>query len=518
MSTPAAEPAEAAEAAEAMEPTEPAEAADARDPPPAGGAPRAAGREAPEDAAGRDTPKDAAGRDAPRKAVRRRAVLRDALLRPLLLPAVLATVGVLLGQWLPLADHIEDPGYSYLTGGLLAVGLYGSAYGIARPQARRDLGRILVAVTFGVLLKAALIAGVLALAHPDRPEYLVLAVAMAQIDPLSVAALMERREMSPRAKSLLAAWASFDDPVTTILVVYAGALVLDGAESVGAGGAAYGATLPLNLALVLLAAALWAALRGRAPMVGSGTRGAPTTTAAAPAAGVAPTAATASIAGGVPTTAADSSDDKLPTTANFSADEAPTTAAGSEAGRLRTAAQTTALLALLALATWQFLMLGLAVTALFFRPALGRLLGRATSLSLLVATLLLGMLLTQGVHPGTGVLLGATTFLAQTAVASVITRGFDRRDRLALAVSQQNGITAIILALLLQPLLPEAVAIIAPAIITVNALHAAATGLLALSARGRAGTPAPGPGAPPQDECLAEPSPAPRHGRESRSL
>ncbi|WFB08480.1 hypothetical protein LRS74_16580 [Streptomyces sp. LX-29] len=486
MSTPAAEPAEA------------------RDPPPAWSAPRDAGRDAPRDAlwdAGQDAPRDAprdagqdtAGRDAPRKPARRRAVLRDALLRPLLLPAALAALGVLLGQWLPLADHIEDPGYTYLTGGLLAVGLYGSAYGIARPQARRDLGRILVAVTFGVLLKAALIAGVLTLAHPDRPEYLVLAVAMAQIDPLSVAALMERREMSPRAKSLLAAWASFDDPVTTILVVYAGALVLDGAESVGAGSAAYGATLPLNLALVLLAAALWAALRGRAPAGES-------------APGGAPTAATASAAGGAPASAADSSDDGVPTTA------------GSGTGRLRTAAQTTALLALLALATWQFLMLGLAVTALFFRPALSRLLGRATSLSLLVATLLLGMLLTQGVRLGTGVLLGATTFLAQMVVATVITRGFDRRDRLALAVSQQNGITAIILALLLQPLLPEAVAIIAPAIITVNALHAAATGLLALSARGRAGTPAPGPDAPPQDACLTEPSPTSRHGRRSRSL
>ncbi|NUR64455.1 MAG: hypothetical protein HOQ47_01735, partial [Streptomyces sp.] len=49
--------------------------------------------------------------------------------------------------------------------------------------------------------------------------------------------------------------------------------------------------------------------------------------------------------------------------------------------------------------------------------------------------------------------------------------GFPARDRVSLSLSQQNGITAIILALLLEPALPQAVAVIAPAILVVNLLH-----------------------------------------------
>ena len=51
-----------------------------------------------------------------------------------------------------------------------------------------------------------------------------------------------------------------------------------------------------------------------------------------------------------------------------------------------------------------------------------------------------------------------------------------RDDRVHLALGQQNGLTAIVLALALQPYLPSAVGIIAMAVLTVNALHLVTNG------------------------------------------
>ncbi|WTW99079.1 hypothetical protein OG216_39595 [Streptomycetaceae bacterium NBC_01309] len=337
----------------------------------------------------------------------------------LLLPAAIACLGLLCGQWVTVDVASESGGYAYVTHGLLAVGLYGSVHGISIPEARRDVRRIVVAVTFGVVLKAALIMAVLTAVFRNEPKYLVLAVAMAQIDPLSVSVLLENRDMSPRAKSLLAAWASFDDPVTTILVVLVSSMVFTdpggGMPDVGA----YVGTFGGNLALLLAAAVTWAAVRGRG------------SAAAGPAGGAA---------------------------------EEPVT-------RRRHVVQIIALVALLAVATWQFLMLGIALAALFFRPELGPWVRRTTNAALFVATFLLGLLLSAGIDITVGLVLGAATFAAQIVVAFFVSWGLPRGDRIALCLSQQNGITAIILALLLQPDLPEAVAIVAPAIATVNVLH-----------------------------------------------
>ena len=360
--------------------------------------------------------------------------LLDALLLPLLLPLAVAGVGWVAGQWLTVDVRTAGGAYAYLTYGLLAVGLYGSAYGITRPEVRADVYRIVVAITFGVAAKAAIVAGVLVLFFHGRPEYLVLAVAMAQIDPLSVSALLDNRDMSSRAKSLLSAWASFDDPVTTVLVVYMSAMVLKGAGGARSGTVAYASTLLLNLLLLAAAAAAWWALgrrrRGRTAAVG--------------------------------------------------ADLPPT--------RARGAVQSALLVAVMAVSVWRFLMLGLALSALFLRPPLERWIKRATNLALYVATFLLGVLLAQGVHLVVGIVLGCATFAAQIVVGAGVSWGLPRRDRWALCLSQQNGITAIILALLLQPLLPEAIGIIAPAILVVNVLHLTSNSLLAARSRRRDGS------------------------------
>ncbi|WP_369212865.1 hypothetical protein [Streptomyces flavofungini] len=343
------------------------------------------------------------------------------LLLTLVLPALIAGAGLLAGHVWPMEARADGTVYGYLSAALLAVGLYGSAGGVERPEHRGDVYRIVVAITFGVGVKAALIAAALWLAFRNQPEYLVLAVAMAQIDPLSVSAMLASRDMSPRAKSLLAAWASFDDPVTTVLVVILGSLVLTGAGGISSGATTYAQTLVGNAVLLVAAAGIWLLARQ------------------------------------------------------------PRSRRDEPVGTRRTAVQIAALLALLTAATWNFWMLGLAVSALFFRPRLGPWLGRATNAALWVATFLLGMLLAAGANFSVGIVLGCATFAAQIAVGAVVTLGFSARDRTSLCLSQQNGITAIILALLLEPRLPEAVAIIAPAILVVNVLHLGSNAALARS-------------------------------------
>ncbi|MFD0598765.1 cation:proton antiporter [Catellatospora coxensis] len=145
---------------------------------------------------------------------------------------------------------------------LLAVGLYSATYGIDLAQARTDKKIIVGAVTVGVVVKALLIGGLLALAW-QNPLFLLLGVAVAQIDPLSVAALMGDERMSTRARTVLAAWSSFDDPFTVVLAVYASAVA---ATSFGLGGSSasdsdplllYAADLAGNLAVAAVAWALW---------------------------------------------------------------------------------------------------------------------------------------------------------------------------------------------------------------------------------------------------------------------
>jgi hypothetical protein len=325
-------------------------------------------------------------------------------------PLQLRLLAVVLVAWLAadrlaLHDIATTPAYRYATSLLLAIGLYGSTFGIDRAMASQHKRLIFTAVTVGVLLKATLIGGVLFLITRD-PLFIVLGVAVAQIDPLSVAAIMDHEHRSPRVKSILAAWASFDDPVTVILVVYASAIATGsfglghtGAAAQGIGG--YGLDLALNLAFAAVAYLAWRALRS-----------APAWLAAL------------------------------------------------------------VLVGLAAVAVWQFLMLGVAIAGLFVRPAwLAPLVGRITTAALFVAGALLGILLVGGVNVGFGVLLGLMAFAAQVVAGALLSRGLARTDRLHLALAQQNGITAIILALRLEVTFAGVVAIVAPAILVTNAVH-----------------------------------------------
>ena len=298
--------------------------------------------------------------------------------------------------------------YLYATSVLLAIGLYGSTYGIDLAEAGRDRRLIITAVTVGVLLKAAIIGGVLFLATQD-PLFLLLGVAVAQIDPLSVATILGDNRMSDRAKAILASWASFDDPLTVVLVIYAAALATDAfglashcdTQSTVAGLVTYGVTVAANLALAGVAVAVWRLLKDR---------------------------------------------------------QRPLAYA--------------ILLALAAVAVWQFLMLGVAIAGLFIRPAwLASWVERLTQGALFVAGGLLGLLLVNGISIGYGILLGVMAFVAQVVVGLLLTRGLSRTDRVHLALAQQNGITAIILSLRLEAQFVGSVAVVAPAILVTNVLH-----------------------------------------------
>lgn len=349
-----------------------------------------------------------------------RNLARRVPLRVVLLALVFA--GWLLAELVNLHGIASSPGYLYATSLLLGIGLYGSTYGVDLAAAREHRRIIVTAVTVGVLVKAGLIIGVLYLITRD-PLFIVLGVAVAQIDPLSVATIMRDERMSPRVKAILASWASFDDPITVILAVYASAVATGSfglgrstaqEHGIGAGVAGYGIDLLLNLALAAAAYLAWRTLRGRPRLL-------------------------AAVLG-----------------------------------------------VLAAVAVWQFLMLAIAIAGLFVRPGVFEaLIPRITNGALLASGVLLGLLLVNGVSLTYGLLLGAMAFAAQVVVGTVLSRGLPRPDRVHLALAQQNGITAIILALRLEVQFVGVVAIVAPAIVVTNAIYFATNWLSDRRARRR---------------------------------
>ncbi|WP_147459952.1 hypothetical protein [Actinokineospora cianjurensis] len=246
----------------------------------------------------------------------------------------------------------------------------------------------------------------------------VLGVAVAQIDPLSVAATMDRR-MSERAKAILSAWAAFDDPVTVLLVVYFSAFALGTPGVLAAGLADFGTSLLLNAGYAVVVAGLWLLLRSRLP------------------------------------------------------------------GWLVLLAAPAAL----AVAATQGLMLGIALAGLVVRPFEGepraeKAVERILTGALLLAGVALGAVLAGVVGPGSlglllkGLLLGVAAFGAQMLVGSLIAIRLPRYDRWCLALSQQNGLTAIVLALLLEPNFPGTVTVVAPAIVVTYVLFTAGAHIL----------------------------------------
>ncbi|WFE38216.1 hypothetical protein [Micromonospora sp. WMMD998] len=353
-------------------------------------------------------------------------------MKPLARSAAVVAAG-LSGLLLAWAGHIrgleESPTYLLLAAVLLGVGLIGSTRDLSLADVRAHLSTVLLAVTVGVVLKAALIAAVMYLAFRD-PAVLVLGVAVAQIDPLAVAAMSRPDRTSPRARAILSIWASFDDPVTVLLTIYFSAVALELRGDVATTAPGMLGNDPLDLALgfalnLAFAAVAWLLWR---LLLAAGLRpGAPVS-----------------------------------------------------ARRLAVLRWTAVglLIVLVLVAAGQFLMLGLALAGLFFRPRLGPVVGRSTEAAYLVATFLLGMLLVRGVHLVEGVVLGLAAVAAHMLVSLPLSRNLPTADRRYLAWGQQNGLTAVILALVLERNFPGTVGVVATAIVVINVVHAIATAVL----------------------------------------
>jgi hypothetical protein len=318
--------------------------------------------------------------------------------------------------------------WSYQTGAalLLAVGLAASTRDIMLVELRGHLGTVISALTIGVLAKASLIVLVM-YAVTRTPTALVLGIAVAQIDPLAVAAMNRGALLSRRARSILSAWASFDDPITVLLTIYATGLALalsgEGRQSTyGTGGQRLGefaVNLGENAVFVAVAGLLWLAVRR--------------------------------LRGAAPTR------------------------------RRALAADVTGLVllaGLIAVGAWLFLMLGVAVAGLFFRPPVGRALQVGSRVAFYVATFGLGMLLIKGIDVGPGLFLAGAAVGAHALVSVPISRGLTPRERAYLAAGQENGMTAVILALLLDRDFPGVVAVVAPAIAVIALIHGVWNGAL----------------------------------------
>jgi hypothetical protein len=321
--------------------------------------------------------------------------------------------GALTANWLGLADLSRSSAYTVGASILLAIGLFASTSGISLDEARADLRIVVLAVTVGVLAKTAIIAGVMWVVF-RRPEMVILGVVVAQIDPLSVAAINKRSRLSPRAQTILSAWSSFDDPITALLTVYLAAWLLTGTSSGGPLAAVSGTgsallQVALNLALAVVAYGIWKATGGARP-------------------------ATAH-------------------------------------PRRRLALQRLLLLGIAVTAVSRLLMLGLALTGLFFRPRIAKFLEWATRIAFWLAALAVGIGLAHSVGLWAGFVLGVAAFGSQCLVGYLLTARLPRSDRISLALGHQNGITAIILALLLEPRAPGTISVVGPAIVVVNLLH-----------------------------------------------
>jgi hypothetical protein len=222
---------------------------------------------------------------------------------------------------------------------------------------------------------------------------------VAQIDPLSVANLLQggSSKLSERARTILGAWSSFDDPMTVLLSIYALYFFLpqSGNASIMDSILPFFIGLAQNLLFVLAVYLIHKRLK------------------------------------------------------------------------LNPAAALFLLAACFIIAIAFNWMLGIAVIGLFLRPEIKKL-PLIISAAFYTAVLLLGFLLVNGIYWMEGLALGLGAIAAQIAVGFLLTRNLPLDERLYLAFAQQNGITAMILALFFEKDLAGTVGIVAPAIIFIN--------------------------------------------------
>lgn len=348
-----------------------------------------------------------------------RSIIADIM--PLVQLIIFIIAGVLITAVIGTNNLVHTPWYQFITASLLAIGLYASTYGIDLKEARAHSRIILSAVTVGVLLKALITGSILAFAFQD-PLFFVLGIVVAQIDPLSVAGLMKGQRMSKKAKTILASWASFDDPITVLLSLYVPAVILQitgynfsifsSNPTTDNPLLAYITELSLNIGLATLVFFIYRMIMRYSKRINQST-------------GIGISLIIYSL-----------------------------------------------LAAVFSVTISYFMMLGIALVGLFLRPVkIGAYIDNIVTWALRIATVILGMLLFNGIDIWKGIALGVVAYIAQIIVGFMLTHHLPKKDRWHIAFAQQNGITAIILALLFEASHPGIVAIVAPAIVSINILH-----------------------------------------------
>jgi NhaP-type Na+/H+ or K+/H+ antiporter len=314
-------------------------------------------------------------------------------------------LGFLFSNLQNIQDVTQLPGYTIFVHTLLAIGLYGSVYNISIREFGSNLLIVVQAITIGVFFKILFIGGFFYV-FTSNPVALLLGVTVAQIDPLSVARLLNNEEtrLSKNAQTILGAWASFDDPVTVLASIYFLGIIVAPAQGVplaysGTGITEYVNSLALNL---LLAAGIYFLYR----------------------------------------------------------------LSGSSKYILYLL-----LFISMILAISFHLFLAIAIIGLFIRPKMQEVLSSLVKTSLYTSLFVLGLLMGEGIAVIQGLVLAVAAILAQVTAGFLVVGTLSRKDRFHLAFSQQNGITAIILALLFEQTLPGIVAVVAPGIFFINIGH-----------------------------------------------
>lgn len=330
-------------------------------------------------------------------------------------------LGLILGATTSIFDVDLEQG-SWLFALLLGIGLLGSTFGIDLTEMRMHDWRTLIwAVTIGVTLKATLIGAIMFCLTGGDVRFFIIAITVAQMDPLSVAALTDKTRLSPRADNLLRAWAALDDPVTVLLTIVVSVMMqlthiktglsFENIQIESLGG--FGTYAVENVAFMATLVFLWQQVYAK-----SGGR---------------------------------SYTYKLILTLVFMT-------GGIIIG-----------------STW-FWMFGVALVGIFLRPTdadvsvrVQRILEVATSVAFTTASIVVGyLLMIHGIEPLLGIALGMCAFLSQVVVTALLPakRKMTRRDRLYLAGGHQNGVTACLLGLA-----TGTAPIVIPAIVVTHVLH-----------------------------------------------
>jgi hypothetical protein len=353
------------------------------------------------------------------------------------------------------ALHQADYYHTFLIS-VLVIGIYCSVYGIDVDQLAKDKISLIIIVTIGVCLKVGIIGGVFFLTmtvldnvYPviglDYSLFLsiVFAVAVAQIDPLSVGALLTRHQfLSERAKRFLFVWSSFDDPMTVVIAAILTAFIISDGSAIVLGqnqlvdDAFLEAAKVIGFNLIVSLIAFGVSFIIHSLLMGTENR----------------------------------------------------------VLVMRNAADLCILAAVILCSVIFELILATAIAALFVRPKLSGfvdLVYLAVAVAYIVALILLGTHIATTVFVQTDVLqsllalatagavLGVASVFSQIATATLFTRQLENSDRIYLRWAQQNGITAVILALLFSqagyaagdPQLISIVSIVTVAIFAINLIH-----------------------------------------------